>query len=230
MASTRVEYAVTRILDAIADGEFVPGSALLPEDELAHWLEVSRPTMREAVKILKERGVLIVVHGRGTFVADPEQWTDLASIIWWTVRTAPPALAGEHLVEVRRMIEVGACGLAAERRTEEDLQRMRELLDTYDAASLDDDIDHAVAADLAFHQAVLKGSHNPFVAAILHPLEEALRSSRQLTTQVPEVRQRAAAHHRRIFAAIESGDAAAAKKAMREHMTQTRNDLQTFAQ
>lgn len=230
MASTRVEYAVNRILDAIADGEFSPGSALLPEDELAQWLEVSRPTMREAVKILKERGVLVVVHGRGTYVADPERWTDLASIIWWTVGTVPPALAGEHLVEVRRMIEVGACGLAAERRTDEELRRMREFLDDYDSASAAGDVAGAVAADLAFHEAILKGSHNPFVAAILHPLGEALRTSRQLTTQVPDVRERAAVHHRRIYRAIEARDATAAKQAMREHMTQTRDDLRSFGQ
>ncbi|MDO5049386.1 MAG: FadR/GntR family transcriptional regulator [Actinomycetaceae bacterium] len=225
MPSDRVQTATTKILDAIASKHFKVGEALPPEAELAEWLEVARPTMREAVRALAERGVLNVVHGRGTFVVAPSQWTDLNSIIWWHSKNCSPLELGMYLVEVRRMIEVGASGLAAERRTESDIDRLRKTLENYDAAIEADDIDTATREDLEFHQAILSASHNPFLAAVMAPLSSALRDSRFLTTSVPEIRKRARSYHYQLLDAIEKSNAQEAKDVMRMHMTQTRNDI-----
>lgn len=218
-----VDEAIQGILDRVVDGEFPAGSALPPETDLAALLEVSRPTMREAVRSLSDRGVLRVVHGRGTFVAPREEWRDLPTLIGVLARTTPSRDLGLQLIQVRRMLEVGAAGLAAEHRSDDDVARMRELLDRYDAAG--DDVDEVAALDIAFHEAILAASGNPFLAAIMQPLAEALAASRRTTAAREDVRSRAQEHHRRIFHAISAGDPAAAKDAMRAHMTQTHDDI-----
>ena len=220
-----VDEAIQGILDRVVDGGFPAGSALPPEADLAALLEVSRPTMREAVRSLSDRGVLRVVHGRGTFVAPREEWRDLPTLIGVLARTTPSRDLGLQLIQVRRMLEVGAAGLAAEHRSDDDLARMQSLLDRYDAAGERKDVDEVAALDIAFHEAILAASGNPFLAAIMQPLAEALSASRRTTAALVEVRSRAQEHHRRIAERIAAGDAAGAKDAMRAHMTQTHDDI-----
>ena len=218
-----VDEAIQGILDRVVDLTFPAGSALPPEADLAALLDVSRPTMREAVRSLSDRGVLSVVHGRGTFVAPQEEWRDLPTLIGVLARTTPSRDLGLQLTQIRRMLEVGAAGLAAEHRTDDDVARMRDLLDRYDAAG--DDVDEVAALDIAFHEAILAASGNPFLAAIMQPLAEALAASRRTTAARPEVRARAQEHHRRIADRIAARDAVGAKDAMRAHMTQTHDDI-----
>ncbi|WP_353082341.1 FadR/GntR family transcriptional regulator [Tessaracoccus lapidicaptus] len=218
-----VDEAIQGILERVVDGGFPAGSALPPEADLAALLEVSRPTMREAVRSLSDRGVLRVVHGRGTFVAPQTEWRDLPTLIGVLARTTPSRDLGLQLIQVRRMLEVGAAGLAAEHRTDDDVARMRDLLDRYDAAG--SDVDEVAALDIAFHEAILAASGNPFLAAIMQPLAEALAASRRTTAAREDVRSRAQEHHRRIADRIAAGDAPGAKDAMRAHMTQTHDDI-----
>jgi DNA-binding FadR family transcriptional regulator len=225
MSNDRVQAATSKILDAIASKKFKVGEALPPEAELAEWLEVARPTMREAVRTLTERGVLNVVHGRGTFVVPPLEWTDLGSIIWWTSQTSSPRELGMYLSEVRRMIEVGACGLAAERRDATDIERLQKTLVAYDDAIDAGDLEAATQADLEFHQAILSASKNPFLASVMEPLSTAMHDSRFQTTSISEIRDKARKYHSEILYAIEASDAQRAKDTMRAHMTQTRDDI-----
>ncbi|MDO5672119.1 MAG: FadR/GntR family transcriptional regulator [Actinomycetaceae bacterium] len=228
MSTDLVKQATTTILEAIIEQTFSPAKPLPPEAELAAFLNVSRPTMREAVKVLSSRGVLKVLHGKGTFVEPRENWTDLETLIWVESHTSTPRELGMRLVQVRRMIEVGACGLAATNRNSADIKAMAEHLADFDVADAADDIDGAVQADLNFHFDIFRASGNPFFPAIMQPLQDALRSSRYATTAIPEVRERAQGHHRQILKAIEKKDENAAKKAMRAHMTQTQDDIEAL--
>lgn len=225
MAQDLVKVAIEKILEAIASGQFAVGEPLPAEVPLAQWLDVSRPTMRGAVRTLAERGVLEVRHGRGTFVADPATWTDLGSVIWWLQRHASARELGTYLSQVRRMLEVGASGLAAENRTPEQLVAMHEALDNYEAQVQRGELEAASQSDLDFHDLIFAASGNPFLSIIMQPLAEALLSSRRETTRYVDIRERAMKHHRAVLAAIEAGDATAAKQAMRAHMTQTANDI-----
>lgn len=228
MAIDLVLRAVDTVLDGIEDGTFPVGQALPRETELATFLGVSRPTMREAVKILAARGVVRVQHGRGTFVEPQSNWTDLATLVAARSLGHSPRSVGLQLVEVRRMIEVGAAGLAAVHRTDHDIASMRQILDEFDRAHATNDIATAGRCDLEFHDAILGASGNPFVALVLRPIKEELKDSRLQTSADPKIRIRAQRHHRAILTAITSGDAAAAKDAMRAHMTQTREDIQRY--
>lgn len=225
MSTDLVRRAIDDILRRISSGQFPAGSALPPEDELANLLKVSRLTMREAVKVLKDPRVLDVVHGRGTFVLPLEEWTDLSSIATLLTDRVSPKELGLQLTQVRRMLEVGAAGLAAGNRSEEDLARLEEDLRAYEEAHDADDVEAALKSDLAFHRHILAASGNPFVGAIMQPLQATLSLSRRHTSALPDVRERAQAHHRKIFEAIAAGRADEAKNAMRAHMTQTANDI-----
>ncbi|AWE43305.1 MULTISPECIES: FadR/GntR family transcriptional regulator [unclassified Actinobaculum] len=225
MSRNLVEEATDAILDRIAGGQYRAGDSLPGEVELAAELNVSRLTLREAVKVLRERGVLRVVQGRGTFVVARSEWTDLGTLINMTLRTSSEREVGLKLVELRRMIEVGAAGLAARNRSEDDLQAIAQQVEIMDAAGAEADVETVVSADLAFHRAIMEASGNPFVLAVMAPLEVAMRQSRRVTSSDAAVRERAQTHHREVLRAIEMGDEQAAKDAMRSHMTQTRLDL-----
>lgn len=228
MSTDLVQQAVTTILADIGEGTFPSNSALPAESVLAAHLGVSRPTMREAVKILAARGVLNVVHGRGTFVQPQSQWTDLPTLIDAQSRQHSPRTLGLKLIEIRRMIEVGAAGLAADNCTEDDLARMEEHLVQFEAADRAGDIDQIVTADLAFHDDILRASGNPFISAVMQPIAHELLLSRTETSRDPAIRSRAQHHHRRVFDAIAAGDATAAKNAMRAHMAQTKDDIEKY--
>ena len=228
MSRDRVQSAITKILDAIVSNKFKVGEALPPENELAEWLEVARPTMREAVRTLTERGVLNVVHGRGTFVVSPLEWTDLGSIIWWISQTSSPRELGMYLSEVRRMIEVGACGLAAQRRDDADIERLHKTFAAYDEAVDAGDMEAATQADLEFHQAILSASKNPFLASVMAPLSTAMHDSRLQTTSIPEIRARARKFTRNLLMRLNSRMLKSQKDTMRAHMTQTRDDIKKY--
>lgn len=225
MSIDRVTGALEAILSRIHSGEFPVGKALPPEAELATLLDVSRPTMREAVRSLSTRGVLRVIHGSGTFVNPVPSWTDLPTMIDALNRTESPRQIGLKLIELRRMIEVGACGLAAQHRTEADIAELEGHLALYSEAEAAGDIDAVAHSDLAFHTAILKASTNPLLPAILLPLRDALSASRRHTSSDPKIRERATGHHRAILDAIKDRDESRAKNAMRAHMTQTRDDI-----
>lgn len=225
MRKDLVDSVVDAVIDRILDGTYPEGGALPGEVVLSQELDVSRLTVREGVKVLKERGVLEVIQGRGTYVAPRSQWTDLPTIIALTLRESSPRDVGLRLVELRRMIEVGAAGLAAKNRSAEDVAALEALVEEMESSRIADDVMATVEADLAFHRRILLASDNPFLPVVMSPLESALHESRVVTASQPDVQERAQGHHRMILDAIRMQDEEAAKDAMRAHMTQTRLDL-----
>lgn len=228
MATSRVESTVDRLLDLVTSGAVQTGDPLPAEAALAAQLEVSRLTLREAVKVLADRGVLEPIHGRGTFVRPPHQWTDLAAIIAWQSRTSGPRDIALQLVEIRQMIEIGAAGLAAERRSDDDVTRLAEMLETYHEAHSTDSIAETVRTDLEFHDLILRATGNPFLLTVFDPIKEALRTGRTQTSSHRAVREHAIVHHEAILEAIREGDADQARRAMRAHMVQTAGDVRTY--
>jgi DNA-binding FadR family transcriptional regulator len=191
---------------------------------------VSRLTVREAVKTLRAKSVVRIERGRGTYVNPPTQWTDLAALVRAATARLPAAdgLVPRRLIEARRVIEVGAAELAAGRRSEADVDRLVAEVDAMRAAVAAGDVDAFVAADIAFHAAILDAGGNIFLAALLDPLGQLLVEARRQTSAVEEIRAHAIAHHEAIAEAIRSGSPQRAGKAMRDHMDQTEHDLCTY--
>ncbi|WP_433475041.1 FadR/GntR family transcriptional regulator [Spirillospora sp. CA-142024] len=215
-----------RLLTAIINGDFPAGSMLPPEGELAERYAASRLTVREAVKVLRAQNVVRIHRGRGTYVNPPDRWTALEPVI----RAAAGAsrsggVVSERLIEARRMIEIGAVELAAVRRSKEDLEQLRSLLDDMRDAAAAQDTDLFVSADIAFHDCVMRAAGNAFIPLLFEPFGRLLEEGRRETSAVPAIRENAIAHHALILEALITGDARQARQAMDAHMAQTVDDL-----
>lgn len=218
------DQVVSGLLDAVARGDHPPGSRLPPEAELAARASVSRLTLREAVKVLRDKGVLRVEQGRGTFVNPPAQWSALDPGLL-SSRMALEGTSGtvlrEQLVEARRVVEVGIAGLAAQRRTEHDLQGLRAVVAQMRASHEQGDVVAFSAADSAFHEGVLQCAANPFLTALFEPIRTLAHQVRITTSYEPANREQAIVAHSGILAAVESGDADAARTAVSDHLDDT---------
>lgn len=220
------EDLAEQLLTAIIDGAYPPGSALPPEGELSEQSGVSRLTVREAIKQLRAQNVVRVVRGRGTYVNPPDRWTALEAVVRAASRTSSGALS-EQLIEARRLIENGACELAASRCDSSHLAELRRHLATMREAAEAADTELFVQADIDFHDTVMRAAGNLFVPLLFEPFGALLVEGRRQTSAVPEIRTHAIAHHEQVLAALESGSPEAARTAMNAHMNQTADDLRT---
>lgn len=225
MAVDMVAGAVKKILDAVVDGTFVEEETLPAEADLARFLDVSRPTMREAVRTLSLGGVLNVVHGRGTFLLPRFRWSELRYLMYVAAHEGNSVEVEVNVLGVEEMIEVGAIRLATCARTDEDLAEMRRCVEQYVVADRADDVQALVGIDYAFHDVILGASGNQFVSSAVHPYRDVLLGVRFRATESAEVRGRVDSQHREILAAMEKQDEEEAVALMRAHMEQTRADI-----
>lgn len=223
------EQVADRLIREIAAGTPAAGQPLPSETELATQQGVSRLTAREAVKVLRSAGVVDVRHGSGSFVKPLREWTGMeALIVASTVDAAQLAAVPQHLIEARRLLEVGVAGLAAQRRSEADLRTLHDALMAMSEGHQHADVSAFVDADLAFHQTLVDACGNVFVTALLEPLRRVLADARHQTSAIAMIRAHAIHEHHRILAAVTAGDADAARAAMVAHMDQTEQDLQHY--
>lgn len=224
--NTRVDDVTSYILDAIADGRFLPGEQLPGEEKLAELADASRLTLREAVKTLAAQGILRPLQGRGTFVNPIERWISLEAIM--RVRRGSAKDAILQLVEVRGFLEIGAAERFARVATDADIEALTEHLDKMRTAHAAGDVTAAMEADLAFHSVIIESSGNPFIAAAMAPLAKVLADARRATSAIPQMRANAIDEHAKILDAVIAHDGAAARTAMRSHMRQTRRDSEAY--
>ena len=222
MARSRVEEASAFILEAIASGRFTPGERLPNEEALAKEAGSSRLTIREAVRVLAAQHVLQARQGSGTYVNPVSRWTSVDAVLQVQHSSRTELLT--QLQQVRGFIEVGAAELLAERITDDELDQLEHHLQAMRDADAAGDLEAATEADLAFHQVILRGSENPFIAATMEPLNRVMVEARRATSAVPEIRGHAIEEHGRIIEALRLRDRAAARHAMRTHMRQTQRD------
>lgn len=216
------------ILERIINGTYPSGKALPPESELAAASDVSRLTVREALKKLQAQHVVHVKRGLGTYVNPRAQWTDLEAILRSASAAVDSPDVALRLLEIRRMVETGAAELAALNATKEDLERMEAANEALKLAHEARDLDAVTAADLSFHEAVFRASANPFVPVVLGPLSQLLYAMRRATSSFLEVQEHAITHHGLVLNAIRSRDPEVARKAMQAHINQTYDDYEHF--
>lgn len=196
----------------IVDGVLAPGEVLdLPQ--IGRELDVSLTALREAIKVLMAKGLLDARQKRGTFVRPREEWNFLDSdVIRWRHQSGDVAGVQRDLAEVRSAIEPAAADLAARRRTDEDVVALKEALDAMQE-SRDGAAHDSAAADQRFHQALLRASHNEFLAQMgifVKPallIREVLVHGHDVTDPVPS-------HKRVVDAVIAQEPAAAAAAAL----------------
>jgi GntR family transcriptional repressor for pyruvate dehydrogenase complex len=200
------QQVVDALCGKLRSGAYRVGDRLPSEPELGAELGVSRSTVREAVRELTALGVVEIQHGRGTFVRSLRP--DLLLRGDSLVEPANDRIR-EELLEVRSIVEPEAAALAAERATEEEIERLR-----YDVARLADAIGHGSAPpeDLGFHLDLVRATHN----AALWRVSGAIISFYQWDGQLPT--EQDVIDHRAIYEAVRDRDPQRARRAMREHL------------
>jgi GntR family transcriptional regulator, transcriptional repressor for pyruvate dehydrogenase complex len=216
------EQIVQQIEQSIVQGSLKPGDQLPAERDLAQRFGVSRTAVREAVKALREKGLVEAFSGRGTFITDGTSQAVRQSFDLM-VKIGQPE-GSTHLAEVRAILEPEIAALAASRIQESELATMREAVAVMDAAG--NDPDTYIEADLDFHLALAESAANPLILSLLDSIVGLLREQRLRIFSVPGGPARGQIHHKRILDAVERRDAEEARRAMRAHLEQVRQDSQ----
>lgn len=196
-----------------------PGSRLPKEAELAERFQVSRIVVREAMKILEDRGVVEVRAGRGTLTVAPHPDRVKRSLLQLFRDQPVPTLAEmESMLELRQVLEETSASLAAVRATDNDLSEIEAALD--DMTRETADLDVTIEADLRFHRAVVKAAHNAYLEMVLDPIVSVFIQQIKLTNSF----HMGVLAHRHIFNEIRAHNPVGARQAVRRLMKQTLED------
>ena len=214
------EQIVQQIEESIVKGDLKPGDQLPAERELALRFGVSRTAVREAVKALREKGLVEAYSGRGTFITDGTSQAVRQSLDLMV--KIGQGDGSSHLAEVRAILEPEIAALAASRIQEPELATMREAVALMDRAGQDPDA--YIEADLDFHLALAEGAANPLILSLLDSIVGLLREQRLRIFRVPGGPERGQIYHKKILEAVEKRDSEKARQAMREHLEQVRDD------
>jgi len=219
-ASRLYEQIVQQVEESILKGQLKPGDQLPAERDLAQRFGVSRTAVREAVKALREKGMVEAYTGRGTFVTNGTSQMIRQSLDLMTKISQQDG--SMHLAELRRILEPEIAALAVPRIEEQLLTTMREAVAAMDRNL--EDRDAYIEADLDFHLALAEAADNPLILALIDSIVGLLRQQRSRIFDVDGGPGRGQFHHKRILAAIERRDADGAREAMRSHLEQVRED------
>jgi DNA-binding FadR family transcriptional regulator len=210
----------SELVDRIVRGVHPPGSTLPPEPVLCETFSVSRTVVREAVKILQEKGLVQVRQGAGTMVTPPAMWNMLDELVLGATIAEDESLAIlDHLVATRRVLESDMANVAASLANAEVINRLRSLVERMD--ELVDDPDSYHEEDRAFHDTVMQASGNRIGRAVVRSLERQVINSARYTGRTGRAFCVASNHgHRRIYERIAAHDPKGAAEAMFTHITE----------
>ncbi|MBQ3853602.1 MAG: GntR family transcriptional regulator [Anaerovibrio sp.] len=200
------EVVCETLRDAIRKGTLKPGERLM-EIQLAEELGVSRTPVREAIRKLELEGYVIMMPRRGTYVAN------------LSIRDV------NEVFEIRTSLDSLASGLAAERITDEELERLQRLLVAIGGYIEANDMEKIVETDTEFHDLLYQASRNSRLVGIIFNLREQLTRFRATSMSFPGRLKATLEEHRRIVEAIAQGDVAEAQAAAEYHMEKSEQTL-----
>lgn len=205
----------------ILSGELKPGDRLPVEPDLSARHGVSRSTVREALRVLSSQHLITTTRGvvGGSFVAHPQP-DQISSYLetGLSLMTLFEGISVDHLLEVRSMLEVPAAGLAARRRDRGHLDELRATLFDPRSVSTED----LFPRNRSFHDVLLRMADNPLLGVVTQPVFRVL-NERFLREAAPKrFWSQVDSDHRKIFAAVDAGDEAAARSAMHDHLGRLR--------
>lgn len=228
-ASSAAEVTARHIEDLILEGSLRPGEALLSERELAVRLNVSRPTLRQGLKILEDKGLVLAEAGGARSVAPLA--TSVTDPLIDLMSSRDDVV--EDYLELRGTLEGMAAALAATRANDVDRATLAAAMARIDAAHDEADPRDEAEADVDLHVAIYEASHNVVLLQIMRALSGMLRRgvfhNREKLYRRAEVRDVLLDQHRAIFDSVMARDPQAARQASEEHMRYTKRVLAEIA-
>jgi GntR family transcriptional repressor for pyruvate dehydrogenase complex len=209
----KVYEEVAKQIERLILKKLKPGDKLPSERELAEMLQVSRSSIRDAIRGLELMGLVEPRQGAGTIVRE----LTAGSLVnpFANALKHQQEMVGE-LLDFRKMLEPPLAARAATHASPEELAEMEEILQRQEAKLSRGEV--SIAEDAEFHYTIALASGNSVVLKVLDILMDLLRDTRERSLQLKGRPQKSLAGHRRILAAIKRHDAEAAKAAMRRHI------------
>jgi GntR family transcriptional regulator, transcriptional repressor for pyruvate dehydrogenase complex len=205
-----------------------PGDRLGREEDLARRFGVSRPTLREALRLLSSAHLIRASKGPGggIFVAaTTEEGIALSVSEGVASMLAADAIDLDELLETRMLLEIPLAGLAAQRATIDEVARIRDLVEQAEATAGDGAHLRDLELDRELHRAIMQAAGNRLAGAFMAWVMDVLQPSLQERLQPAVVETALQEQHRDILRGIERGDATAAERATREHLLYLRDLL-----
>jgi len=206
------EAIIDQIKAKIADGAWRPGDRLPTSRQLAAEFGLSMTAVREALRILENRGIVSIEHGRGLFIRnDPDLLEDPAGKI--REMEDSPLL---ELLEARLVLEPDLAAFCAERASPAQVRHIRQL-----AEQMEEQVRAGKShydTDLQFHLAIAEGANNALLMQMLSAIADLSAKGYRETDKLPNSRPKAASYHRLIAIAIEEGEPEQARSHMEAHI------------
>ncbi|TFI42476.1 FadR family transcriptional regulator [Rhodococcus sp. 1R11] len=223
-ASSLSDRLSQRLMGMISDGSLQPGTKLPGERELAESAGVSRTSVREALRDLEIRGLIIRKQGRGTVVA-PALRPDLQAGMLGLMTPGDRAL--REVMDLRAVIEPPIAERAAQRALSGELGLLLAPLERAEIllAKSTTSIDVLIQLDVEFHLCVAKLAHNPLLSRLLEVANEWMAPSREPTLQTMNRITRSVAAHRQIYEAIRLQDSSGARLSMAAHVQEVMDEI-----
>lgn len=207
----------------IFKGEFQPGDRLPLEASLCTAYEVSRPVLREAMRVLVAKGLVMSRQRAGAIVRPRSEWHLLdPDVLYWLIQTTPRPEFVATLLTVRRVFEPAAAALAAKVATTETLQRIAEAYTRMEDAETPEEL---LEPDLAFHRGIAEATGNDLLAYIGNMLSLALRESIKLSSKHPDTHALSLPRHKAILTALLNRDPLGARQATLVQLEETHEDI-----
>ncbi|MFN0088456.1 MAG: FadR/GntR family transcriptional regulator [Blastocatellia bacterium] len=207
------ELVVQRIKDLLERGELKAGSRLPPERELADMLNISRPSLRTALKALSVMGIIRAKPGAGTYIAEeiPEVFTEPMHFMTLIHNTSV-----EELFEARRIIESGLAELAAERATDADITALESELEGM--RETQGDPENFLKHDVRFHKVMARAANNRLMSGVMDTIAQLLYAMRRESIAHASDFDIAIDWHQKILTAMQKRDPRRTKDALSGHL------------
>lgn len=214
------EEVARDLTEAIVQGRYAAGDFLPSEQELVKEYGASRNVVREGLKLLMARGLVEMLHGRGSRVLPHQDW-QLQDQLVRLMRESPRV--PRDLLAVRRILEEEIAELAAEHATEAQVREMYESIDLMRAAA--DRPQQCIEHDVHFHQLLAEATDNVLLPLVLQPIGRLLLASRLATIHNPGAVDRSVVAHAQILSQVTAKDGDGARRAMRAHLMQVEGEI-----
>lgn len=219
------EEIVEQIRELVVRGELKPGDKLPSERDLVERLKVSRASIREALSALEMMGLLEVRSGEGTFMRRLKPESVIAPLAWMLSIEKGTV---QELLEVRKILEVQAAKLAAQRAQAEDLRELEDALENMRQEIINPELG-GEKADLQFHYAITRATNNKILILIMDAIsdmmQQMLKTSREKLYQGKYTPNILYSEHAQIYEAIKRKDPKQASECILEHLSGVEEEL-----
>lgn len=199
----------------IISGVIKPGEKIPGEFELAEKFEVSRFTVREAMKKLDSMGLITIKHGVGSFVNEITPGSYMKPLLPMLMMSDTDV---ERICEVRLPLEVQAISLCVERASEEDIHELEDLVALMEEALEKNQFERYNELDVQFHLSIAEASKNRIIYEILNTLQDLLQEQMKRVFNAPESKERSIRRHKQMVDAISNREEQLCRQIMTLHI------------